>query len=267
MHGFLPVIEVQFLADDFIKFGGVPVADQQQILVGVFEIEHNFQAVLHDAPDATSGGAWAQSAARVAAELLGDVAQAVFHALIEHAIAQQLVIANLEQFDVRLKIAVRCDDDGAIPVHDGQVILRVAHARDQDVLDLGLVQGFTLCANEVRQPPGVTFYKRIRSANCADHQDDIFLEQATFEIFGRDQLPQQVIFDALPFLDGGLSEHIGQWKFALNDLDAVIVTLPGDSHRLASCLGLNLPQRPDGDVHRLEIGRVFQPANLLRRLG
>jgi hypothetical protein len=119
----------------------------------------------------------------------------------------------------------------------------------------------------VRQPPGIALHKHIGGAHRADHQHDVLLEKPAFEMAGRDQLPQQVTFDVLPFLDACLVKDIRYREPALDYLDTVIVALAGDCHRLVSCPDLGLPLRPEGDVHRLEVGRVLQPANLFRRLG
>ena len=51
-----PFIKVKLVADGGEEFGGVPITDQQQVLVGVLEIEGNFKPVRDDAAQGGAGG-------------------------------------------------------------------------------------------------------------------------------------------------------------------------------------------------------------------
>ena len=83
----------------------------------MLKIEHQFEPVLDDAADLSAGRTGPHGMGRAGAELFADRAEAGFDVFIEHAVAQQLIVPYLKQLYVRLKIAVGCEDNGCLPIH------------------------------------------------------------------------------------------------------------------------------------------------------
>src|SRR5918994_7786999 len=121
----LPILEVKLSLNNFIKLGGIPVPNQEKTLFGALEIEHNCQPVFRDLADKPAR--WAQ-ASPLLEEVVVDLIKHVFNGFIQHPIAQQLIIADLEKSNIRLKIAVRRNDDGALPIHQRKIMCGITGA-------------------------------------------------------------------------------------------------------------------------------------------
>ncbi len=81
----------------FVKFGRVPIADEQHVLFGAFKVKHHFKAVFGNLAQHAACGA---RTTIVFEEGFVKFIEHIFNGLIQHAIAQKLIVANLEQRDV-----------------------------------------------------------------------------------------------------------------------------------------------------------------------
>ena len=126
LDAFLPVLEIELVVDGFIKFGGIPIADEEQVLFHALEVEHHFEFVFCDLADHAACGAWT---AFVQKKGFVDLIEQVFDGYIQHAITQQLIVADLEQDDIGLKVVVGSDNDSALPIHQCEFAGRVTGTR------------------------------------------------------------------------------------------------------------------------------------------
>ena len=182
--------------------------------------------MLDDPADGAARGAGQERLFPVFEELLADAVEHGLERLIQHAIAQELVVADFEQEDIGLEIAVGRDDDRAFPIHESQVCPGVAHARTEALFDLGLVEEFALGTDEARQGGcmGVNPLFR-RGLSLANEQDVVFLEQSALAELRGDGTFLQGKFHLLARLQGGGRERVIEIEMEFGDLDLSVKAL------------------------------------------
>ena len=77
--------EIELIANGSVKFCGVPIADQQQILLDAFKIKHHFEPEFYNISSGMASGA---RPSFVDDERFIDPIEHLFHQLVEHTIAQ-----------------------------------------------------------------------------------------------------------------------------------------------------------------------------------
>ena len=221
--------------------------------------------MLDDAADVAPRRAGTKGPVPVLEEVLADAVEHSLHRLVQHAVAQELVVSDLQQDDVRLKVAVGRDDDRAFPIHEGQILFRVAHAGGKDLVNLGLVEHFSLGTQEFCQTARVAvdpFFGR--RPHLLHEQDNVFLEQPVLPELRRDEARLQRVLQLLEFLERGSRKRVILFKMEFDDLNLSVVTLSQDRNPLALNLERLFGERVERDVHRLEVGRVLQSVDRLR---
>ncbi len=173
-HAVLPILQIELVLDHFIQFGRVPIADQQQILLGALEIEHDLQPVLHDLADQAAGGTRPPLLLK---EALIDLVEHLLDGLVQHPVAQKLVIPDFEQGNVRGEVAIRRNNHRSLPIHEGQLPGGIARPRDQDFVDLLPVEHLALGADKVGDGEIVLLDPFVgRWLRLLDQQDGVLLE-------------------------------------------------------------------------------------------
>ena len=53
-------------------------------------------------------------------EGFADLVEHGVDGLVQHAVAQELIVAYFQQGDIGLIVFIGCDDDGAFPIYEGE---------------------------------------------------------------------------------------------------------------------------------------------------
>ena len=179
--------------------------------------------------------------------------------------SQKLVVADLHQFDVGLKVLFRIDNHRADPVHDGEVAVGVAGARDESLFGFGFAKG--LAAEQGRQREAVRLHEGVgRGAGVDGEADDhvFFDKRAAVSGFAQNLLAQFSV-DGLFQFAALCVERIAQGITAFDRLHLLVDQLPPHDHWQAVDLNGALPQFGEGRVYFEEVRRGFGERRLFAR--
>ena len=160
---------------------------------------------------------------RVGMEPFADCAEAGFDVFIEHAVAQQLIVPYLKQLYVRLKIAVGCEDNGCLPIHQSHFGVGIPDAWTQDILNVVLVKGLTLGSYETRQGGGILIHEVIRTRiDRTQEKHRILFKHTAHLILGWHEFFLQGFLNSRPRPQ---AERIVENIVTFNNLYAFVITL------------------------------------------